>query len=152
MSKKIVLTESEITIASTVGIKRQLECIRNKLQDKHGHDGAGWNLHVEGACGELVVAKALGLYWDGSVNTFKTGDDVPGLQVRTRSKDWYELIIRKDDDPDAKFVLVTGVCPVYRIHGWMLGSDAMQEKWLKEYGGREAAYFVPQDALLRSRP
>ena len=114
---KVKLTKSEMFFAAMIGVMRNIEALEHDRKDKHGHDGPGWNIQVEGACGEMASAKAQGLYWDGSVNTFKDGDDICGCQVRTRSKSHYELIIRKDDNPQAIFNLVTGLCPNYNVVG-----------------------------------
>jgi hypothetical protein len=145
------LTESEVRMAVAVGVQRHIESLKKGLPDKHGHSGPGWDLHIEGACGELAVARFLGLYWDGSVNTFKDGGDVQQYQVRTSPQHTHRLIIREDDDPDAIFFFVTGMCPRYKIRGWIRGRDAMRDKWLDDPHGREAAYFVPAKALNRNR-
>jgi hypothetical protein len=142
----VTLTWHEAAMASHVGWMRQLAAIKAGKQDRHGYDGEGWSEHIEGACGELAVAKILGRYWDGSVNTWKA-DDLPGLQIRTRSRHDYDLIVRPGDDDQAAWVLVTGRCPEYRVRGWITGSDAKRAEWLRNYGGRPAAYFVPAEQL-----
>jgi hypothetical protein len=104
-------------------------------------------MHIEGAGGECAVAKALKLYWSGSVDTFKREGDVGDLEVRTRSEDWHELLIRPDD-PSAIYVLVVGKIPHFRLVGWIHSSVAKQRNdWLKPHGGRPPAYFVPQSEL-----
>ena len=138
----VTLTWHEAAMASHVGWMRQLAAIKAGKQDCHGYDGEGWSEHIEGACGEMAVAKFLGVYWDGSVNTWKA-NDLPGLQIRTRSRHDYDLIVRPGDDDQAVWVLVTGRCPEYRVHGWITGSEAKRAEWLRNYGGRPAAYFVP---------
>jgi hypothetical protein len=137
---------NEMTTAAWVGAIRALESKTRGLKDSHGFSEDCWDLQIEGAGGELAVAKALNVYWDGSVNTLRA-PDLSGIQVRTRSQRDYDLIVWPDDSPDDLYVLVTGQMPEYRIHGWIRGSDAMQDRWLKEHGDRPPAYFVPQDAL-----
>ena len=145
----ITLTEKENAHATRIGVLRQAEAKRMRLKDKHVFAGEGEDIHVEGARGEMAVAKRLGVNWEGHVNTFKRFPDIDGnIQVRTRSKEWYELIVRRDDPPDAKFVLVTGVTPTYRIRGWITGREAMKPEWLRTHGDRESAYFIPQFVLL----
>jgi hypothetical protein len=144
---RVVLTPSEILMAATIGLMRHIASVKAGLPDRNGHEGAGWNLHIEGACGELAVAKGLGLYWTGGINTFKGSGDVGKIQVRTRSKPEYELIIRPDDDEDATFVLVTGLCPAYDIVGKIVARDGKRQEWLCEHGDRPPAWFVPQKAL-----
>lgn len=145
-SDAVELSWHEVAMASEIGRLRQLSAVKNGLTDRHGYDGVGWTEHIEGACGEMAVAKALNIYWNGSVDTF-SAHDLPGLQVRTRSKHDYELIVRKGDSDEACWVLVTGKAPRYLVHGWIRGRDAKQAKWWEAHGGRPAAYFVPQCSL-----
>jgi hypothetical protein len=134
-------------MASDVGIRRYTESLRNCLIDKHGASTGGYDLHIAGACGELAFAKRTGRYWSGSVNTFKSGGDVGLIQVRTRSSDDYELLIREDDEDECAFVLVTGRVPDFTVHGYMFAEHAKRQEWQRKYGGREAAFFVPTDEL-----
>lgn len=143
---EVHLSWHESAMASEVGRLRQLAAIKSGLLDRHGYAGQGWSEHIEGAIGELVVAKVLGIYWDGSVNTFSRSD-LPGVEVRTRSEPYYDLIVRENDKDDAVFVLVTGKCPSYVVRGWLKGREAKQQQWLKNHGGRPPAFFVPQEAL-----
>lgn len=144
----VTLTWFEVLHASMVGIRRQIEALKKNLPDAHGFNGdESWTVHIEGACGEMALAKHRNLYWNASVNTFKKGADVLLLHVRTRSKPEYELIVRRDDPDQDVFVLVTGRCPTYKIHGWIHGKEAKKTEWLKEHGGRPPAFFVPQSKL-----
>lgn len=145
---QIVLTLGELHMAAEIGVLRQLEAIRKKLPDRHGFDGdTGWTIHIEGAAGEIAVAKVLGKYWGGTVNTFKSEGDVGKLEVRTRSKDYYDLIVRDNDKDDSIFILVTGKSPTFNVVGWILGKDAKNPEWKQTYGDRPSAYFVPQKEL-----
>lgn len=138
----------EILQAALVGVHRQIESIKGERQNQHGCAGDNdWQLHIEGACGEMAYAKARQRYWNGSVNTFQTGGDVGAVQVRTRSRDNYDLIVRRNDRDSDAFVLVVGKSGKYRVVGWIYGRDAKRDEWLKTYGDREPAYFVPQSAL-----
>lgn len=144
--KEVRLTWHEAAMASEIGRLRQLSSLRSNRQDQHGYAGEGWNIHIEGACGELALAKALNTYWNGSVNTFKDFD-VLDLQVRTAPSHSHRLIVRPADPDQHRFVLVTGRCPNYRVHGWILGCDAKRVEWLAEEAKRPAAFFVPAAAL-----
>jgi len=145
---KVKLNGYELFSAAMVGVKRQIESLSKKLPDKHGFDGEnGWTVHIEGAAGEQAVAKALNLYYGGPVNTFKKGGDVGNLQVRTRSKDYYELIIRNNDNDSDIFVLVVGRAPHFKVVGWIRALDAKKQEYSKTHGNRPAAFFVPQDRL-----
>jgi hypothetical protein len=144
----IKLSWSELANAAMIGIYRHMMAVSKGLPDKHGREGLGWNDHVEGAAGEMAAAKACNLYWCAPVNTFKNGGDVgDSLQVRTRSRHEYELIVRPDDRDGDCFVLVTGKAPDFIVRGWMSGADAKQDDWWKTHGDRPGAWFVPQSAL-----
>lgn len=142
--KKVTLNEEELIHAGLTGVRRQASSLTRNYKDQHGANiSKGWQLHVEGACGELAFAKAMNWFWNGSVNTFKL-PDVGNVQIRTRSEDHYELIIRKTET--GIFVLVTGIAPSYKVHGWF-NALHVRDEWIKDYGGREKAYFVPQKEL-----
>jgi hypothetical protein len=150
----VTLDWFEVEMAAIVGVRRNLEGLRRGWlpHRRLGHaDLPGWQGHVEGAAGELAVAKLLNRYWSGSINTFKSGGDVGAVQVRTRSRHDYQLIVR-DEDRDADwFVLVTGQAPTFHVHGFIRGGDAKRPEWRHDHGGHAPAYFIPQPAL-RSFP
>jgi hypothetical protein len=148
----VTLTEYELMQASMVGCLRYIAAIKRNYKSGTKFK-AGWSEHVEGACGEVAAAKALGAYWGGSINTFKTGGDLDstGYEVRTRSEQNYDLIIRDDDPNDRIFILVTGQTPNYEIAGWLLAADAKQVEFKKDYGGYGPAYFVPRKHLRPMR-
>jgi hypothetical protein len=139
---EVVLSWHEVAMASEIGRLRQLASIKASRLDRHGFSGNGWDVHIEGACGELAAAKYLDLYWDGSVDTFKA-NDLPLIQVRTRSRHDYELLVRPEDDDEAIWVLVTGQSPCFWLRGWLMGRECKRFEWVREHGGRPPAYFVP---------
>jgi hypothetical protein len=143
---QIALNSHEVGAAVRVGALRHWEAVRGGMADCHGFEGDGWGVHIEGALGEMAAAKSLNIYWDGSVNTFKA-DDLAGIQVRTRSQESYELIVRPSDSDNAAYVLVTGKYGKYDVRGWIRGKDAKREEWLANHGSRPPAYFVPHQAL-----
>ena len=106
--------------------------------------------HAVGAAGELAFAKALGVYWNFSVDTFRSAPDVAGYEVRTRTNPEWDLFIRPNDSDNRKYALVTiDRDKSFLIVGYLLGADAKQRRWLRDYGNRgKSAYFVPQAALL----
>lgn len=143
----VTLSWPDIRRAARVGVERHLAALDRQLPDKHGYAGDGWSIHIEGAIGECAVAHALGRPWDASVNTFKSRPDVGPVEVRTRSRDDYELIVRVDDRDDSPYVLVVGRAPTYRVVGWCWGHEAKRPEWVRTHGDRPPAYFVPQSAL-----
>ena len=150
MSITVELTDTEVYFAAIAGVGRHLESFHKKRRDAHGlsrDDGEGICHHILGAAGELAVAKCKGKYFSGAMNTFKTADLGESVQVRTRSRHDWNLNVRKDDNEQHAFILVTATIPIMVIHGWLWGHEAMKLEYLKSHGGREEAYFVPQSRL-----
>jgi hypothetical protein len=110
-----------------------------------------WSNHIEGACGELAVAKLLNIYWPASVDTFLEVPDVGCLEVRTRRQDTYDLLVRDQDSDDRIYVHVTGVIPVFTVWGWMWGGEAKHDRWKRSYAERPDAYFIPSKHLKPMR-
>lgn len=146
---KIDLTLPEFLNAAITAAMRQHESVSSGRKDNHGlsKDKGGINLHFEGASGEIAAAKALGVYFSSHVGSFKDADLGEITQVRTRSEHHWELIVRKNDNPDHVFVLVTGTSPSFYVRGWMKGQEAKDRKYLANHGGREPAYFIPTEDL-----
>ena len=107
--------------------------------------------HILGCVGEYAVALALDCVEDlfkddvplrGSV-------DLPGqIDVKTRSKHHYDLLVQKDEDPTKILVLVT--CQpksATKIHGWIKASEAMKPEYWKEWVKGRGCYSFPQSKL-----
>jgi len=143
----IALEWFEVSRAALVGVSRNVEALRKGCQNRMPINDE-WSIHILGALGECAFAKATNRYWNGSVNTFRSGGDVgESIQVRTRSKHGYDLIVRRDDRDDDVFVLVTGGPHDFEVRGWMLGKDAKTGKFMANYGNYGEAYFVPSREL-----
>lgn len=142
----VTLEWFEVSRAALVGVSRNVEAMRkgcvNRLQISDE-----WSAHILGALGEAAFAKATNRYWSGSVNTFKAADVGENIQIRTRSKHSYDLIVRDGDRDDDVYVLVTGGPTEFTLHGWMRCGDAKQKKFKANYGNYGEAYFVPKSAL-----
>ena len=152
----VTLTTGEVAAGVAVGIARQQEGVMRGMVDPRARvehtKREHWSGHIEGALGELAVCKALGVHWTASVNTLKGEADIPPmLEVRTRCRDAAgetpPLIVRDNDLDDRAYLLVVGVCPTYRIAGWILGRNAKRPEWTSDPNGWGDAYFVPADAL-----
>jgi hypothetical protein len=147
---RINLEPYEVELGTFIGNKRYEEAILQNKKDSHGFKKSpeeARQIHIDGACGEIAFAKSMNWFYSGSVNTYKEGGDVGEIQVRTRSQHDYDLIIRKNDRDSSVFVLVTGKIPEYIVHGWILAKDAKRQEFVKNYGGRPPAYFIPKKAL-----
>jgi hypothetical protein len=145
----VTLTPAELFQGALTGVLRRVQGLQKARRDRNGMDsaGMGWQVDVEGALGELAVAKALGHYWSGNYGD-TTAADVRDYQVRYASKAHYRLVLHPDDDPDDIFILVTGAAPDYELRGWLpalLGQ--LEEYWEDPTGDNRPAYFVPQGLL-----
>lgn len=144
------LTPEDLAWARWLGLKRHDEAIAQGLQDKHGAKGKeSRTLHCVGAAGEVAYARYSGLPAPTSVNTFKVPDFPGGVQVKTRRRWDYELLVRDNALDWHRYVLATFLeAPVVTLRGWMPASDARRPAWRKAHGGREPAFFPPTSALL----
>jgi hypothetical protein len=103
---------------------------------------------VTGAAAEIAVAKSVGAFCIGSVNTFhRVPDVIGGTEVRATQREDGCLIVRDNDDNDRRYVLVTGEAPNLRIAGYLYGHEAKQLQWIRNPHGHRQAWFVPQEAL-----
>ena len=146
----VKLSLEEVAMAASVAVHRGLEAIANDRQNSHGFKGNGWTENIEGYCSELVVSKALDVYYSaGHGKGFKGADVANNVQVRWASQDSYRLIVRPADQTNDVYVLVTGIAPEFTIKGFMPGSLAKQDKYLDNPGNdRPDAWWVPQSDLF----
>ena len=145
----VALNEQERAMGAKEGAARQDDAVRRGLKDKYGFQGDPLEIHVNGARGEIGFAKVVGAPWRSSVGTFKSGHAVGKLQVQTRSRHDYELIVRPEDRPveSEPFVLVLGNFSLFAVIGWIIGRDARRDEWRQTHANRPVAWFVPQEAL-----
>lgn len=142
----VTLEWFEVSRAALVGVSRNVEAMRKGCVSRLPISDE-WSAHILGALGEAAFAKATNRYWSGSVNTFKAADVGENIQIRTRSKHSYDLIVRDGDKDDDVYVLVTGGPTEFTLHGWMRCGDAKSQKFKANYGNYGEAYFVPKSAL-----
>lgn len=149
----IILDQNEMTQGATVGLGRALRSGEIGAVDKFGAEGdkergvPTWNKDIEGALAELATAKALGMYWPGSIDGNKTTVDIPpDIEVRLCFKHSYGLRVRPGDYDYRKYVLVTGLGGFYRVHGWMFGHEAKQYPTI-DPDDRGPFHVGPQDKL-----
>jgi hypothetical protein len=147
-----VFSEEERRLAMEEGMRRQRV---NEARGLRGRNGGAWqgskalDIHLLGAAGEMAVASHLGmkhlLYKETQAK--KGSDDLPGMDIKTRSKHSYDLIVQKNEDPRKKFVLVTIQDKTTLIHGWCYGHEATKEEYWADPARGRPAYFVPKKAL-----
>lgn len=143
----ITLTWLEVVQAATVGLMRR---IKNQQLETPGANGIPaeapvWDVDIEGACGELAAARALGLYWSGAAGVAKLPDVGGSVEVRTAAQG--RLILRPDDPDDRRFVLVIGRVPTFDVCGWIYAGDGKRPEYAKAPNGRPPAWFVPRSRL-----
>jgi hypothetical protein len=143
----VVLTWREVAIGADVGVARRIRSMANGRQERFDPSrGDPWGRDINGACGEMAVAKFLGVYWGGHVDTFRDADVGARIQVRWTSRDDGDLFVKPQDDPAHTFVLVTGFPPNLVIRGAFRGADAKQDdRW--DASLPEPAFKVPQTEL-----
>ena len=107
------------------------------------------DIHLLGAAGEMAVASYLGMKHElyKEVEAKRGSYDLPGIDIKTRSKHQYDLIVQKNELPEKKYVLVTIENKTTLIHGWIYGGEAMQEKFWADPARGRPAYFVPKEML-----
>jgi hypothetical protein len=143
---EVLLTRAEMMVAACVGAMRNISSIDSP--DAHGFaEEHGWNAHIEGVCGEIAAAKVTQRYWQPTVDTFRAPDIGLNIQVRTRSRHDYDLLVRPNDNPQYAFIHVTGRAPRFLVHGYLLGERARRVEWMQEHAGRPPAWFVPASSL-----
>jgi len=144
----VKLTFYEIYMGANVGVARRLASMKRGETNKVQNKDFGWHTDIESACAEVVVAKYLNIFWDGSINTFKL-PDVGEFQVKHTQYENGSLLLRKEHNPSYSYILVTGTHPDYVIRGYLAGSEGMKDEYLSNPNNTKdgEAFFVPQSKL-----
>ena len=147
-----ILSKQEKEAAMKEGHRRQGVNEQHGLRGRNKGPSRGsyaLDIHLLGAAGEMAVASYLGmkdkLYRETTAK--RESDDLPGIDVKTRSKHSYDLIVQKHSNPDKKFVLVTIENKEVLIHGWCFGGEAMQPQFWADPARGRPAFFYPQQHL-----
>ena len=149
---EFVFSEEERKQAMEEGQRRQAV---NEAKGLRGRNKGAWRgdkaleIHLLGAAGEMAVAAHLGMkdHLFKESEAKRGSDDLPGIDIKTRSKHCYDLIVQKNEDPRKKFVLVTIEKQKTLIHGWCYGEEAMQEQYWADPARGRPAFFVPKEKL-----
>lgn len=150
---EVILTYAELQIAHVAAGQRWLQCVKFGAGAKYGapEDGSEADaISLQGAVGEMAVAKGLNLYWVGSVGEWSAGHDVGGcVDVRSVTKPNHCLILHEMDKDKTPYVLVELSSPSRAtLVGWVYGADGKKpEYWSDPSGKRRPAFFVPRRAL-----
>jgi hypothetical protein len=147
------LSPSEKALAIAEGERRQrINLAQGKLGRNNG-PAAGEDalrIHLLGAGGEMAVASFLSLkdfvFQESEAN--RGSADLPfNIDVKTRSRHYYDLICLLDESEDKVLVLVTIQNQEIRLHGWLHAHQAKQPQWRKEHVPGRPCYFVPKENL-----
>jgi hypothetical protein len=150
---EFIFTDEEREMARAEAFRRQAV---NEAQGLRGRNGGAWkgskalDIHLLGAAGEVAVASYLGLkeHLFKETEARRGSADLPGnIDVKTRSKTAYDLIVQKNEPAEKKYVLVTIQNKTTLIHGWIYGGEALQEKFWADPAGGRPAYFVGKEHL-----
>jgi len=145
-------TDEERRLAMEEGMRRQALNESKGLRGRNKGPCSGdkaLHVHLLGAAGEVAVASYLNLKHElfKEKEARRGSDDLPGIDVKTRSKAHYDLIVQKNENSSKKFVLVTIENQQTLLHGWCYGHEAMNERYWSDPARGRAAYFVPQSVL-----
>lgn len=147
---KVHLNKAEMQLARLIGGGRQER--REKAGDKNAHGSKGGiEDHILGVMGEIAFAKLANLYPSGLWLDRHEDDDVGGIQVRTRRKDFMELYLWERDEKDCLWALMIGTGPWFECKGLIHGTDAAVERyWTPARPSgfpRVPCWVVPHSAL-----
>jgi hypothetical protein len=150
---EFIFTEQERRQAMEEGMRRQATNEARGLRGRNNGPRFGdkaLQVHLLGAAGEMAVASYLGLkeHLYAEREARRGSDDLPGgIDVKTRSRHSYDLIIQKSENADKRFVLVTIQDHKTLIHGWCYGREALQERFWADPARGRPAYFVGKEYL-----
>ncbi|MEY9179688.1 hypothetical protein [Bradyrhizobium sp. USDA 313] len=149
IERRVVLTATEMMVASYVGSARNVQSLTRRWLPAAGVGTANtWTPNVEGAAGEMAVAKVLGIYWQPIIGNH-LADDVGPYQVRTNiSRKHDDLCLRPKDRDDRLYISVLSFAPEFVVLGFIKGADGKQQAWLRDGSPeRPQCFYVPRTAL-----
>lgn len=150
---EVCLSWMECFDAVVAAAVRRLDALFKNHGNRFGErerDETAWSSEIEGAGGEIAVAKCTGRYWGGA-GTFRGADVLGGgWQVRQTTLATGCLRIYEHDPDHKAFVLVTGQMPLYTVRGWLYASEGKRLEYRRDpHGKGRPCYFVPQGHPLR---
>ena len=139
---RVHLNWYEVLYGAYVGVMRKVQSLKDGGLGSR-HSGNPWDRDIEGALAESAVAKALGIYFPASINTFKAPDLGKNYQVK-RTGDYNRcLIVRPGDNDDEIAILDVGKTADHELVGWLRQGDAKTDKYKANPNETGEAYFVP---------
>lgn len=143
----IRLERYEMEIASSVGRARNLSAIARGSKDVYPSDSQNaWGQHIDGAGAEMAFAKYIGLYWDGSVDTYRSGTgDLPYTQIDVKHSRDGKWKVKERDKGD--LVLVRGTMPEYIIEAYCNAESV--RRYMPAFKEPACLWYVPEDERCR---
>lgn len=149
----IHLTEAEIADARFHAKRKNDENRRKGRRHHYGETGYREVDHFNGNCGEIAVAKILGLKWDGWADSFNDKPDLPpDWHVRATDHPRGRLIVHEpeyDEDgicvrekPGRYVLALVADLPAVDVAGYLESGNARRKKWWKDPKGGRPAYFI----------
>ena len=143
----VLLNYQDYVHAAYGGFTRYVNNRANGKQETRGASQEnGWDIQINGALGEAVVARALGTFWAPG---HRGGADVANYQVRATPLRF--LCLHDDDRHKGIYILARWNRDNSRewiVRGWLDAQDGVKpEYWSDKYNNGRPAYWVPETAL-----
>jgi hypothetical protein len=141
---EIQLSPTEIKVACMVGTLRRQTSKEGGMRDRAGRPN-DWSADIEGAAGEIALAKYLGIYYEPTNKTFEL-PDVGVVEVKTSTR-LMEIPIPPTIPDDRIVCGVFGLIPDFRIGGWIMGAEAKKFRLVVKTQGYPPAHWIPIEEL-----
>lgn len=147
--KRYVLTRDDLEEAAKAGSARQIDNLLADNRNRWNPEGGPFQVHIEGAMGELACSRMIGLPWNGKGSP-KQADVGRDIEVRTSGYDGKNpyLTIKEKDKDWERACFIRGANGIYQFGGWIHVGDAKKDKWTAKpdnYGNKR--WFVPMEEL-----
>lgn len=143
---EVNLTWDEVRLAGQIGIARRIESLKKGFGNAAYSAKGEWQVDILGALGELATAKALGVYWVPTVNTFKL-PDLGQINIRATDHAGGRLIVRPKD-PAGIYVLVIVQAHKCNVVGWIGAAEARRDLFKSQPDPKAPpCWAVPQEHL-----
>lgn len=147
----VTLGPQELYFAAQHATMRRLNNLKAARAPRHGiADAHAWAADIDGAFGELALAKWLGVYWVPGVARPEYSGDVARYEVRATRHATGCLLLHPDDHDDRPYVLALIAEPTVTLAGWVMGQQGKSPAhWTSSTDTRfrEPCFAVPQSAL-----
>jgi len=148
----IQLTDSDLSFAKRMAQNRYDTARQRGWTDKAGRPSV--EPHINGVLGELSLCRALNLPYVFTNGTRKSVPDCHQYDVRARTKDGDDLIIRHDDPPErpTALILLDRKKLTARFGGWAFAGDIQElgpthPTYVASRNGWPSCWMVPQSDL-----